>query len=106
VFDEEAQAFDDEDEAFDDEDRAFDFKYRTIDDGFRLQGDEFPLEDCVARTNDDEFGLKLGLFVVIGCVECPKDARERSIEAKFQTIPVVDVCFAVVNGRRGDAFPA
>jgi hypothetical protein len=106
AIDGDVRAFDDQFEAFDDEDRAFDFEYRTIDDEFGLISGQFPSKDCVAQTNDGVFALKLGSEGSIACVEGPYDTRDRSNEAKFPTIPDVYLCFAVVDGRRVDAFLA
>jgi hypothetical protein len=99
-------AFDDQFQAIDDEDRTFDSEFQAIDDGFRLISGEFAFKACLSQTNDSLFLLKLGLFVSIACVEGLKEARDRSIGAKFQTIPDLYLCFAVVDGCIVDAFPA
>jgi hypothetical protein len=100
------RAFDDQFQAFDDEDRAFDSEFRAIDDGFRLIRDDVSLKGCRTQTKGGLFLLKLGLDVSIACLEGSKDARDRRIEAKFPTIPDRYLCFAVVDARIADAFPA
>jgi hypothetical protein len=106
AFDDEDRAIDDQFQAFDDEDQAFDSEFVSIDDGFRLIHDEFPLKGCVAQTNGSLFVLKLGVEVSIACGEGSSGARDRSIEAEFTKIADVYLSFAVVDGRRRDAFPA
>jgi hypothetical protein len=106
TIDVEDEAFDDEFQAFDVEDRAFDDEFQAIDVGFRLIGDGVPFKACLAQTNGARFVLKLGVEGSIACVEGLKDAGDRSIGVKFTTKPDAYLCFAVVDGRMGDAFPA
>jgi hypothetical protein len=100
------RAIDDPFQAIDDEDRAFDSQFQTIDDGFRLKGDRFPANECRVQTKGGMFALILGLYVSFACLECQNEAGDRGIEAKVPTIPDLYLCFAVVDGRRDDAFPA